>query len=97
MNKTCKCGGTLKRTNRSQVVIVWECPKCHKVVTQRKRRPDKLNAVKDIVKIREHVKTLVERNPVTEKNREEWKEFVRAYIKVYSELRPIIEKVTITL
>lgn len=99
MNKRCKCGETLVRCDYqvNPEAIAWKCLNCQTIVIQRKRRPYKLNATKDIRKIRDHVKTLIERNPVTDKNREEWKEFIRAYIKVYTELREVIEKITIQL
>jgi len=102
MNKKCKCGGVLERRKQLEIfpfpygkdIIIWWCPSCKRVVTQRKRTPYKLETNKDIRKIREHIRTLLERNPITDKNRDEWKKFVRAYVKIYTELNQEVEKIT---
>ena len=100
MNTKCgKCTGTLEKINswNTPSSIGWKCPLCGHTVIQRKRKPYKLNAERDIKKIRTHVETLLERNPVTVENKEEWMKFLMEYTKLYFELHDMIEKVIIQL
>lgn len=89
MNIKCKCGGTLIHCDYqlNPEVIAWKCPNCQTIVTQRKRRPYKLDAEKDIIKIQEHLNKLLERNPINHKSATEWWRFLTELWGVYRNLQ----------
>jgi len=75
MNKKCKCGGTLQKDKASEDSFCWICPDCGHSVHQRRRRPYKLNAERDIIKVKEYLLLLLKRNPISSDNQEEWRKF----------------------
>lgn len=100
MNTKCgKCTGTLEKINswNTPSSIGWKCPLCGHTVVQRKRTPYKLNATRDIRKIRTHLGVLLERNPITDENREEWRKFLHEYLVLWTGLNKSVEQITIQL
>lgn len=79
MHKKCRpaCGGNLIKIESDNIKLIqWECEKCGRIVTQRKRRCNKLDAERDMEYFQERFDKLIEKNPLSDKNKDEWNAFL---------------------